>query len=48
MPAKFNKNSIIPLLQLVRSLLGRFLQTTDAYPIKYYKKGKHPKKLNFF
>ncbi|MEO6734265.1 MAG: hypothetical protein ABIN01_23795 [Ferruginibacter sp.] len=39
MQEKFNKNPINPLVQLVKNLLSKFIQTPDIYPIKYYKKG---------
>ncbi len=29
-----------PLLQVVKSFLGKLRQNPDVYPIKYYKKGK--------
>lgn len=29
-----------PLLQVVRSFIGKLRQSPDVYPIKYYKKGK--------
>ncbi len=40
MPDTYKKNSSNPLIQLVRSILNKFLQTPDIYPIRYYKKGK--------
>lgn len=40
MPEVYKKNSSNSLIQLVRNLLSKFLQTPDIYPIKYYKKGK--------
>jgi hypothetical protein len=38
MTEKINKSN--PLFQFVRTLLSKFLQSPDVYPIKYYKKGK--------
>jgi len=29
-----------PLLQVVKSFIGKLRQNPDVYPIKYYKKGK--------
>jgi hypothetical protein len=29
-----------PLLQVVRSFIGKLRQSPDVYPIRYYKKGK--------
>lgn len=40
MPAKLSKQNSNPLVQLVRSIFHKFIQTPDIYPIKYYKKGK--------
>jgi len=40
MPVKPDKQNPNPLVQFVKSLLNKFLQTPDIYPIKYYKKGK--------
>lgn len=40
MSAKLNKHNTNPLVQLVKSLVNKFLQSPDIYPIKYYKKGK--------
>jgi len=40
MHEKFNKNSTNPLVQLVKNLFNKFIQTPDIYPIRYYKKTK--------
>jgi hypothetical protein len=40
MSDRFSKNSSNPLIQLVKSILNKFLQAPDVYPIRYYKKGK--------
>ncbi len=40
MPVKFDKQSANPILQVIRSLINKFLQSPDIYPIKYYKKTK--------
>jgi len=40
MQAKINKNSGNSIVKMVKSLLNKFFQSPDIYPIKYYKKGK--------
>ena len=40
MPTKIIKQPANPLVHLVKSLLHKFLQSPEVYPIKYYKKGK--------
>jgi len=47
MPDRFNKNSSNPLVQLVKSLLHKFMQAPDVYPIRYYKKGKRFRRYNW-
>ena len=48
MPEKYNKQNSNPLVQLVKSLFNKFLQTPDIYPIKYYKKGKRFRRYTSF
>ncbi|MEP7141755.1 MAG: hypothetical protein ABI707_02735 [Ferruginibacter sp.] len=43
MPDKLNKYNAKLVVQLIRGLLGRCLQTRDIYPVRYYKKGKRTK-----
>jgi hypothetical protein len=40
MPVKFDKQPTNPILQMIKSLINKFLQSPDIYPIKYYKKSK--------
>ncbi|WP_301923756.1 hypothetical protein [Ferruginibacter sp.] len=38
--ATIPKNNGFPVMQLVKNVINKLMQTPDIYPIKYYKKGK--------
>jgi len=37
---KNQQSSINPLVQVIKSIVGKLRQNPDVYPIRYYKKGK--------
>jgi hypothetical protein len=37
--ATIPKNNGFPVMQLVKNVINKLMQTPDIYPIKYYKKG---------
>lgn len=40
MHTKLHKDNTHPIVQLVKNLVHKFMQTPDIYPIRYYKKAK--------
>ena len=40
MPVKPDKQNTNSILHLLKTLLNKFIQSPDIYPIKYYKKTK--------
>ncbi len=37
---KNQPSAIHPLVQIIKSFMGKIRQNPDVYPIRYYKKGK--------